>query len=247
MLGLVMAAHPAPARPDAFFQMFELAGGDKISGQLAGVKPDVLDLHTLWGTDVQLPRGEVRSITCRGGRATYLSDLEPVSVDEVSYFDRQYLYHRDKALAGGPLLLRGTTYRKGLAVHSRCVLTYRLDGRYELFQARLGFEDSAPLGGSIACRVLADDRELYTNPTLRLAAEPVSLKLELAGAKQLVLEVDFGEGQDIGDRIVWGAARVVRPESPAPPTATPVAAQQASAAAPAPEGAPPAGPATTTP
>jgi hypothetical protein len=231
VLGLVMAAHPAHVRPDLFYQMFELAGGDKISGQLTGIKPDVLDVHTLWGTDVQLPRGEVRSITCRDGRATYLSDLEPVSVDEVSYFDHRLLYHRDQGLGGGPLLLHGTTYRKGLAVHSRCVLTYRLDGRYELFKARLGFEDGAPLGGSIACRVLADDRELYAKGALRPGAQPVSLKLELQGAKQLVLEVDFGEIQDVGDRIVWAAARVVRPEKPAdaPAATTPSAAAQAAA------------------
>jgi hypothetical protein len=227
VLGLVMATHPAHARADVFYQMFELAGGDKMSGQLTAVKPDVLDVHTLWGTDVQLPRGEVRSVTCRDGRASYLSDLEPVSVDEVSYFEHRLLYHRDQGLAGGPLLLRGMTYRKGLAVHSRCVLTYRLDGRYELFKARLGFEDGAPIGGAIACRVLADDRELYANPSLRPGAEPVSLNLELQGAKQLVLEVDFGDSQDVGDRIVWAAARVVRPESPAAKAATPGAAQAA--------------------
>ena len=164
-----MAAHPARPRADVFYQMFELASGDKISGQLIGLKPDVLDVHTLWGTDIQLPRGEVRSITCREGRATYLSDLEPASVDEVPYFDQRLLYHRDQGLTGGALQLRGTTYRKGLAVHSRCVLTYRLDGRYELFQARLGFEDGVPLAGSIACRVLADERELYANPAVRPA------------------------------------------------------------------------------
>lgn len=249
VLGLVMAAHPVAPRGEIFSQTFELASGDKISGQLAGVKPDVLDIHTLWGTDVQLPRGEVRSITCRGGRATYLSDLEPVSVDEVSYFGHRQLYHRDKGLAGGPLVLHGMTYRKGLAVHSRCVLTYPLDGRYELFQARLGFEEGAPIGGSIACRVLADDREVYANPAFRLDAQPVSLKLELAGAKQLVLEVDFGETEDVGDRIVWAAARVVRPEPAAAPPATaaaPAVAVTPAAVEPAPAAATPAA-ATPTP
>jgi NPCBM/NEW2 domain len=224
--GLVMAAHPAPPPPTTFHQIFELGSGEKMAGQLTAVKPDVLEIHTRYGADLELPRGEVRAITCRNGRATYLSDIEPTSVEEVAYFDRALGYHRDQGLSGGPLAVRGTTYRKGLAVHSRCVLTYQLDGRYEMFRARVGFEDGSPLGGSIACRVLADDRELFANGALRYDAEPISLKLDLAGAKQLILEVDFGESQNIGDRIVWGAARVVRG---ADPTAAPAVAAVAQA------------------
>ena len=230
VVGIVMAAHAAAPHEETFHQVFELASGEKMSGQLIAIKDDSLTIHTRYGDDVQLPRGEVTSITCRGGQATYLSDLEPTSVEEVSYFERPLGYHRDQNLSGGPLAVRGTTYRKGLAVHSRCVLTYALDGRYELFRARLGFEDGVPVAGSIACRVLADDRELFNNSTFRADAEPVSLKLDLTGAKQLVLEVDFGEMQNVGDRIVWGAARVVRPaEGGAKPAATPAPAAGASA------------------
>ena len=231
VVGIVMAAHAAAPRQETFRQLFELASGEKMAGQLAAIKDDALTIHTRYGDDVQLPRGEVKSITCRGGKATYLSDLEPASVEEVAYFERPLGYRRDQGLLGGPLAVRGTTYRKGLAVHSRCVLTYALDGHYELFHTRLGFEDGAPVNGSISCRVLADDRELYNNATFRADTDPVSLKLDLAGAKQLVLEVDFGEMQNVGDRIVWGAARVVRPAdsaaAPAASTPTPSAAAAA--------------------
>ena len=141
VLGLVMAQHPAPEPPRTFYQVFELTGGEKLWGRLTAVKPDVLEIHSRFGADVKLPRGEVLAITCRNGRATYLSDLEPASIEEVAYFERPTGYHRDQGLSGGPLIVRGTTFRKGLAVHSRCVLTYRLDGGYELFRARLGFEE----------------------------------------------------------------------------------------------------------
>jgi hypothetical protein len=62
----------------------------------------------------------------------------------------------------------------------------------------------------VACRILADDREVYNNANLRQDGNPVPLKVEVAGAKQLVLEIDFGESQDIGDRVVWAGARVFR-------------------------------------
>ena len=205
VLGFVLASHlPRPAG-DAFYQLFELDGGDRISGQLTGVGGQAIGLHTRWGTDLELPRSTLRSITCRNGRATYLSDLEPVTVEETPYFSRLLAYHRDESLDGGPLVLGGTTYRKGLAVHSRSRLTYALDGRFDHFQTRLGFDDGAPPGGAVACRVLADDRELLARPDLRPEAEPLAVNLDVRGAKQLVLEVDFGAGQDVGDRVVWAA------------------------------------------
>jgi hypothetical protein len=211
LLGFVLATHPPRPNPDSLYQVFQLANGDKFSGQLTSVDPQTIGLRTAWNGELKLPRGSVRAITCRNGRATYLSDLEPVAVEETAYFTRHLPYRRDEALDGGPLVLGGTTYRKGLAMHSRSLLTYALDGRYESFQARLGFDDGAPPGGSVACRVLADDRELFAIADLRPDADSIALKLDVAGAKQLVLEVDFGQGQDVGDRVTWAGARVFRP------------------------------------
>jgi hypothetical protein len=211
VLGFVLASHPPRPATSEFYQIIELGDGDKFSAQLTSVDPQSIGLRTPWNAGLKLPRSSVRAMTCRNGRATYLSDLEPVAVEETAYFTRHLPYRRDESLAGGPLVLGGTTYRKGLAVHSRSVLTYPLDGRYQSFQARLGFDDGAPPGGAIACRVLADDRELFANPDLRPDADPVSLSLDVTEAKQLVLEIDFGPGQDVGDRLTWAGARVFRP------------------------------------
>ncbi len=40
---------------------------------------------------------------------------------------------------------------------------------------------------------------------------PVKLKLPVEGAEQLRLIVDFGRGQDTGDRVIWANARLYRP------------------------------------
>ncbi|HEY1785240.1 MAG TPA: NPCBM/NEW2 domain-containing protein, partial [Pirellulales bacterium] len=231
VLGFVLAAHPARPAANSFYQVVELTGGDKFSAELTSVDAQSIGLRTPWNGELKLPRGSVRAMTCRNGRATYLSDLEPVAVEETAYFTRHLPYRRDESLAGGPLVLDGTTYRKGLAVHSRSLLTYPLDGRYESFQARLGFDDGAPPGGAIACRVLADGRELFANPDLRPDSQPVSLTLDVTGAKQLVLEVDFGPGQDVGDRVTWAGARVFRPAAAGATAAGPKAAAAGATAA----------------
>jgi hypothetical protein len=95
-------------------------------------------------------------------------------------------------------------------VHSRCELTYDLNGQYATFETLVGFEDAAGGKGRVVCRVFADDKELYANPDLRADAPPVKLALAVAGAEQLRLVVDFGRGQDTGDRVVWANARLLR-------------------------------------
>ena len=234
VLGVVLATHPPRPPSDAFCQTFELTGGDKLTGRLIAITLDALEIRSPWDTELKFARNEVRAITCRNGRATYLSDLEPATAEEVPYFTRRLPYRRDQNLLGDPLVLGGTTYRKGLAVHAKSVLTYALEGRFESFQARLGFDDGAPPGGSVACRILADDKELYANLDLRQDTEAVPLKLDVSGAKQLVLEVDFGRFADVGDRILWAGARVFRPtpkaEAVTPTAATPSAEPGAPAA-----------------
>ncbi len=78
----------------------------------------------------------------------------------------------------------------------------------------VGFDDAAKGKGRVECRVFADGKELYANPDLKASGPPVPLKLTVAGAEQLRLVVDFGRGQDTGDRVIWANARLFR----APPT-----------------------------
>ena len=119
--------------------------------------------------------------------------------------------------------MNGQTFDRGLAVHSRCVLTYDLNGHYSAFQALVGFDDAVKGKGRVDCRVFADGKELYSNRDLRADGPPVNLKLAVDGAEQLRLYVDFGRGQDTGDRVIWANARLYRqapPKTPAPSTAS---------------------------
>lgn len=153
---------------------------------------------------------------------TYLSDLEPSRVEETPYFGRRMPWRRDVNLNGGPLSIDGRTFERGLAVHSRCELTYDLDGRFATFEALVGFDDDARGLGRVDCRVFADDEELYADPDLRADATPVELSLPVDGARTLRLVVDFGPEQDTGDRLIWADARLYRApppdRTPSPPS-----------------------------
>src|SRR5205085_6940858 len=126
------------------------------------------------------------------------------------YFSRRSPYRRDVNLQGKALSVKGNNYAKGLAVHSRTALTYALDGQFETFKSLVGFDDDAGGQGRVACRVLGDGKELFAKTDLRGDAAPENIDVSVAGVKQLTLEIDFGEHEDTGDRVIWANPKLLR-------------------------------------
>jgi len=210
LVGLVFAAHPAAAVTDSPYQVIQLAGGDRLAGVWNGLADENLEVTLPWGEKLLLPASAIASVEFRNGKLAYVSDLEPTTVEEVAYFDRTIPYRRDRSLAGEPLKLKGTEYRKGLAVHSRTMLTYAIDRKYARFKATVGFDESSGKRGRVACRVWGDGRELFAQSDLRADADPQVLDVDVTGVTQLALEIDFGEEENICDRVIWGGARLYR-------------------------------------
>jgi hypothetical protein len=211
LVGLVFAKSPRKSSDAKPYQIAHLLSGDLLAGVWQSVDENKLTLETAWGR-VEVPRGAVSRLHFRNGKVTYVSDLDPFTVEETPYFGRLMSYRRDQALEGGPLKLKGKTFAKGLAVHSRSVLSYAIDGEYGSFKATVGFDESSQGRGRVICRVLGDGRELFAEPDLTAKGEPVSIDVSLTGVKQLALEVDYGEAEDTGDRVVWADARLFREE-----------------------------------
>jgi hypothetical protein len=208
--GLIMAARQESSPDDPLEPAFSLPGGMVISGRWKDLDASAWKIETAWGQELNLPAAEIQDVRFRGGKMTYLSDLNPSKVEETPFFGHRLSWRRNVNLLGQPLKINGRTYDRGLAVHSRCSLTYDLNGRYATFEALVGFDDAAQGKGRIDCRVFADGKELYANPDLRADGPLVKLSLPVAGAEQLRLLVDFGRGQDAGDRVIWANARLYR-------------------------------------
>jgi hypothetical protein len=207
---IVFAARPA-SRPAATpYQVVHLASDDTLSGAWQALTAGSASLKMPWGATWEIPVDSVVDIGTRNGNLVHLSDMEPATVEQTPYFGRLLSYRRDQSLDGGNLKMKGKVYSKGLAVHSRCVLSYVLDGQFTVFKTTLGFDDAAGNRGNVACRVLADGKELFSKANLRADQDPQSLEFPVPGVKLLSLEVDFGENEDIGDRVIWAEARLFR-------------------------------------
>jgi hypothetical protein len=224
-----MAARPDPRGPDDLRCRVSLLGGLAASGILKDLDSQSWTLETPWGQTLGIPAGEIEEVRFRGGAMTHLCDLEPIKVEETSFFGRAMPWRRDVGLLGESLSMGNQKYEHGIAVHSRCYLTYDLGGHYGRFQAVLGFDDAVKGRGRVDCRVLADGKELYAKKDLRSDEPPVALSLPLAGVGQLRLDVDFGGGQDTGDRVIWANPRLFRAPVPAQDAGTPAALSRAAA------------------
>ncbi|MGD0382231.1 MAG: NPCBM/NEW2 domain-containing protein [Thermoguttaceae bacterium] len=144
------------------------------------------------------------------GRAVYLSDLKPGEYRFVPFLDLTWPYRLDRGVTGTWLRAGGILYLKGIGMHSASRLAYNLDQPYKRLQAELAVDDSAAGGGSVRFRVFVDGREKFTGETIRGGMKPAPINVDLSGAKQLDLVVDYADRADVLDHADWLNARLIK-------------------------------------
>jgi hypothetical protein len=212
LVGVILGGQDAK-RDHSFRQKIEFADGDSISGRWTAydANKNVMELQTPWGQALSFRFDAVQKVRSANGRLTYLSDLKPANVEQVPYFDRLMPYRTDHSLTGGTMKLIDGEYQHGIAMHSRCVLTYDLGGSYESFKFKVGFEQPEGKLGQAPIRLLGDGKVLWEDLHARGDATKLpDLSVSVAGIKQLTLEVDFGDNGDTGGRVDWVHPRLLR-------------------------------------
>jgi hypothetical protein len=162
----------------------------------------------------QLDGGEVvevrlADLSCLSfeGVGTFLSDLEPARVDESGYEGEVvHPWQRDASATGGPLTTAGRTHAKGLGVQSRSRLEFRVPEGASSFWTRVGLDDSSANTGVLAeadVRVLVGGEVRFERRALTAGPPLDTGLLSVRPGQAVVLDVDFGRGRDIGDRVDW--------------------------------------------
>ena len=133
------------------------------------------------------------------------------------------------ATDGHTLTLNGTTYAKGLGVHSNSDVRYALGSTCTRYKASVGVDDEAAKG-SVAFQVFADGNLVYDSGLMTGTSATKSVDVSIAGARQLRLVVTNGGDNLDHDHADWALARIEcgsgtpsppAPESPPSPTAPP--------------------------
>ena len=210
--------HPAGRQlPEAHCRLTDAAGSQWL------VRSIVLEKEKLrWTTPTGLTATRVLASVTRvdfsEGKIVFLSDLKPESVTWTPFFGTNgklpalaefYAPRRDRALGAKPLKLGGKQYAKGLALHSRTEMVFRLPGRFRRLVAIAGIDEGVRPRGNVRLVIRGDDRVLLEK-TVAGTDPPLPVDLDLSGVRRLAILVDFGEDLDVADHLDLCEARVIK-------------------------------------
>ncbi len=201
------------------------AAGMTLPATVLHVTDGKLHVTTPAGLEIVRELDRIARIDYAAAKTLYVGDLKPESVEwsplvggEPSEELAQFFRPRaDRALFGGPLLLPrddagrfspAWPYAKGLAIHSRTKLVYRLPRSFRSFVAVAGIDSRVRPAGNVRLVIDGDGKELYAG-TLSGKDAAVSLALDVQGVKRLTILVDFGDDLDVADHLNLGDARLV--------------------------------------
>jgi hypothetical protein len=180
---------------------------DRLGVTMQSCSEQGLDVVIDGGATVHLRWADVASLSFEKD-VVHLSAIKPSQVAESGFEgDVVYPWRRDRNVVGGELLALGRAYGRGLGVHSRSRLSFEVPVGATHFRTRVALDDSVadlPIKAHAEVRVLLGNKLLFESSDLKLGQAPLDAGLHpvKAGAT-ITLEVDFGSGRDIGDRVNW--------------------------------------------
>jgi hypothetical protein len=222
-----------PPPPQGLRVVAWLIDGTALTGKLVGLTGEELRLiHPLGAsagagttTELALSLARVEELTIENGAFVYVSDQQPEEVSqgfppEYAFEADVWSWKKDRNVTGGALRLGGRVFAKGLGVHSRCVLTYRLNGVYREFKAVVGLDDSTrymgePGLGAVVFRVLLDGekaaREYPNGITQRKGQPPTEISVDVSNAQTITLVADYDPTSlHILGRANWADAHLIK-------------------------------------
>jgi hypothetical protein len=194
-----------PRKPKGPYAHLILTDGTRLNVTDPAVQKNALVAKAACGPEVEVLLSNLVSLEVLQGAAVYLSDLTPRKAETTGY----------RTVRGRPLRLLGKegecTADKGLGTHPKTVLTYDLAGKYGRFEALVGLDAATGKRGRADVRVVLDGKEVDLPALKALVAGPaVPVRVDVRGAKELTLVIDFGPTGDVQADVDWGGARLIR-------------------------------------
>jgi hypothetical protein len=124
------------------------------------------------------------------------------------FLDRVLPMRKNESLIGKPLEIGDAKFERGLCAHSGTTLTYDLAGGFDQLRIQVGLQKGDGARGQAVVRIKADDAVLVEKPVAGTAIEKIDVSV--VGKKTLTIEIDYGDGLDVGDHVVLGEPVLVR-------------------------------------
>jgi hypothetical protein len=211
------AAPGAPAAA-AVPVVIDLIDHSRLRGSLKKISGEECRWISLGGVELAAPAAVVAEVAIDDGSITYLSALPPASaVDSTPFGDdlgMRWPHRLDQSVTGTPLSAGGRVYMRGIGVHAPSRITWKLDGGFKTMRGFVALDDQVlhlAARGSVVFRVHVDGTKRWESGVLRGGDPPLAIPAQnLAGAHELVLEVDVADNSFVADRADWLDVVLVR-------------------------------------
>ncbi|MFO0934727.1 MAG: NPCBM/NEW2 domain-containing protein [Planctomycetota bacterium] len=224
-LAVLHVDEPPLPPPSGRTAELETKGGTRLPATAATFDGATWTLKTASGLDVRVPTAATQVVRFAGGRFVHASRLPftnrftPRHEDELlpeQYHAPWYAATADRTVYGCPLRVAGVTYRHGLGVHAKSVVTLPLGKKYVRLVGKFGVDDNDEtsrdvqppperLRGDVTARIVADGREVWSSNGSVKWGQPARVlpSIDVTGVETVLLEVDFGAEDDINDFADW--------------------------------------------
>ena len=218
IFGVIVYQAAARNLPESICHLVE-ANGSSWEVHTVGLDGGQVQWTTPLGLAGKCPLGELAKIDFSQGKIVYVSDLKPESVEWTPYiaagkplasWSEFFRPRNDQSLRSGALELGGKSYKKGLALHSRTTMVYRLPGRFHRFKAMAGIDDRFRPRGNVRLVIRGDDQVLAKLTVAGSDEQPQPIDVDLTGVRRLTILVDFGGDLDVADHLDLCEARIVK-------------------------------------
>lgn len=179
----VRFADAPPARGASPCFRVDLLEGGRVTLESVTWQDNVIRGLAVFGEEVRAGADRIRALHWVGGRWTWLSDVEPVSVTETPMLSLDWPHRRNRSVRGGPLVVSGRAFEHGLGVHSRSVLAYDLAGEFSEFVTSFGLDDDSGPAGDVSIRILVDDKVRFEQQHVRRGRLFGPVRIDLMGQR----------------------------------------------------------------
>jgi hypothetical protein len=112
----------------------------------------------------------------------------------------------NRNIVDGPLNINRTLFSNGIGTHAPSKIAFSLQGKINRFSCKVGLDMTSDTNNNsygVVFFLLADGREIYRSPKLKIDADPFPIDVPVAGVKELVLGVDNCEFNNTGSNPDW--------------------------------------------
>lgn len=200
----------SPTMPKTPYLVLNLRSGGRISTSEWSWSGDRLRVSHALGSDSAVALNELAAVSIVGGRWEWLSLIADLRHEHTPMLSATWPMRRDRNVSGGPLVVAGESFDRGIGVHSKSVISADLNGRYTSLITYFGIDDESGSKADVDVAVVVDGKIAFEQNGVGRGKLFGPVRLSLEKAKSLELRVGFGQFGDMHDRFDWIRTALVK-------------------------------------